>query len=121
MKKKRISEDDVRIGQRIRAARLSHRMSQSAFGEYLGVSFQQVQKYETGTNRVAGSRLISIGHLFNVSVGHLLGEDADAPVENEVLTALATPGGHDLAASFNQLPIERRRLLVEIAKAMVQL
>ncbi len=119
--KKRISDDDVRIGQRIKSARLARGISQSNLGEMLGVTFQQVQKYETGTNRVSGSRLIAIGSMLDVSVGSLLGEDAHNPVGDGVLTALATPGGHALATSFNQLPADRQRLLVQIAEAMVPL
>ena len=115
---KRISEDDVKIGQRLKVARLSVGMSQEKLGEYLGLSFQQIQKYESGANRVSGSRLLSIGHLFNVSVGHLLGEDTHQPVSDDIMTALASPGGHDLAASFNKLPVDQRRLLVDVARAM---
>ena len=44
---------DIRVGQRIRAYRLDRRMSQSALGDKIGVSFQQIQKYERGTNRVS--------------------------------------------------------------------
>lgn len=117
---KRISEEDARIGQRLKAARLARKMSQTDLGAALGITFQQIQKYEKGINRVSGARLISVGAVLDVSVGHLLGEDAHDPMSDEVMTALATPGGHDLAASFNKLPVAQRRLLVDVARAMAQ-
>lgn len=51
---------DVYVGKRVREARASRGMSQSALAEKLGVSFQQVQKYEKGTNRIGSSRLWDI-------------------------------------------------------------
>lgn len=117
-KRRKSSEYDVRIGQRLRAARLARKLSQQTLAEKLGISFQQVQKYELGVNRVSGSRLITIGGLLGISVGHLLGEDSHAPVADDVMTALSCPGGHDLAAIFNKLPVDRRRLLIDVARAM---
>lgn len=116
----KVSEDDVRIGQRLRAARLARKLSQQTLAEELGVSFQQVQKYEIGVNRVSGSRLITIGALLGISVGHLLGEDSHDPVADDVMTALACPGGHELASCFNKLPAARRRLLIDVARAMAE-
>jgi transcriptional regulator with XRE-family HTH domain len=51
---------DVHVGKRVREARASRGMSQSTLAEKLGISFQQVQKYEKGTNRIGGSRLWDI-------------------------------------------------------------
>lgn len=117
---KKVSDDDAKIGQRLRAARLARKLSQTELATSLGVSFQQVQKYESGTNRVSGVRLIQVGTTLGVSVGHLLGEDATDPVADDIMTALASPGGHDLAASFNKLPLDQRRLLVDVARAMAK-
>lgn len=115
---KLISEEDARIGKRIRAARLARGFSQEKLAEPLNLTFQQVQKYENGINRVSGSRLVVIASMLGVSVGHLVGEDAHEPETNDVLSALSSPGGHELAVRFNRLSDARRKLLVEIAGAM---
>jgi len=59
---------DRLIGSRIRAARLQMGLSQTELGDALGITFQQVQKYEKGTNRVSASRLYKIGHLLNMDI-----------------------------------------------------
>ncbi len=79
---KRLSETtaqmDCAIGSRIRSIRLLRGMSQMALAERLGITFQQVQKYEKGTNRVAASTLIIISGALQVSPMELLGLEADA-------------------------------------------
>ncbi|MEZ5996454.1 MAG: helix-turn-helix transcriptional regulator [Hyphomonadaceae bacterium] len=61
---------DVWIGQRIRARRLDIGMGQERLAELLGVTFQQVQKYEKGRNRVAASRLFDIAAALDVEVAY---------------------------------------------------
>lgn len=78
MTKKFATTVDVEIGQRIRAARLRIGMSQEKLGEALGITFQQVQKYEKGTNRCAGSRLASVAKALGVPASSLLGETESA-------------------------------------------
>ncbi|WP_412064014.1 helix-turn-helix domain-containing protein [Rhizobium sp. SYY.PMSO] len=69
---------DCAIGSRIRSIRLLRGMSQMALAERLGITFQQVQKYEKGTNRVAASTLVIISGALQVSPMELLGLEADA-------------------------------------------
>jgi transcriptional regulator with XRE-family HTH domain len=64
---------DAEIGSRIRAIRLDRGMSQKTLGDHLGLTFQQVQKYEKGTNRVAGGRIQQIAAIFKVNTDQLLG------------------------------------------------
>ena len=59
---------DVELGKRIRLRRIEMKMSQSELGEKLGVTFQQVQKYEKGANRVGASRLQQIATALNVDI-----------------------------------------------------
>ena len=59
---------DVYVGRRVREARAARGMSQSALAEKLGVSFQQVQKYEKGTNRIGSSRLWDICSVVDVPI-----------------------------------------------------
>ncbi len=59
---------DVHVGKRIRERRVSLGMSQTDIGEYLGLTFQQIQKYERGANRISASKLWTLSHFFEVSV-----------------------------------------------------
>lgn len=65
---KRISDVDREVGARVKAVRNHLRMSQSALAAKIGVTFQQVQKYEKGTNRVGASRLQRIADALGVNV-----------------------------------------------------
>lgn len=72
---------DVHVGARIRQRRLSLGMSQEKLAKPLGLTFQQVQKYERGANRVGASRLFKIAGLLEVSVMHFYeGVDPDGKV-----------------------------------------
>lgn len=63
---------DIEIGKAIRKTRLLSRLSQSDLGAGIGVSFQQVQKYEKGTNRVSASMLTDIARVLHVDVRSFL-------------------------------------------------
>ncbi len=93
---------DVHIGRRVRERRVAMGLSQSELAEGLGISFQQVQKYESGANRISGSRLWDIAQLLQVPVGHFF-EGLDPSLE------LADAGGEEQ-------PIDRQTL--EIARAV---
>ena len=80
---------DTHVGQRVRTRRLMLGMSQSNVADALGITFQQLQKYEKGVNRISASRLQHIAHIFQVPVTfffegapHVPGEEraqSDAP------------------------------------------
>lgn len=63
---------DKAIGGRLKMYRQRANISQTALGKHLGVSFQQVQKYENGTNRISAATLIKISRALNVPVGELM-------------------------------------------------
>jgi len=81
--KKKPNPIDVHVGSRIRLRRNMLGMSQEKLGELLGITFQQIQKYEKGSNRVGASRLQAISAILNVPVAFFF---EDAPGENR-------PGG----------------------------
>jgi transcriptional regulator with XRE-family HTH domain len=62
---------DLHVGERVRMYRVKARISQTALGEHLGITFQQVQKYERGVNRIGASRLQQISEMLNIPVGAL--------------------------------------------------
>jgi transcriptional regulator with XRE-family HTH domain len=79
-KKRRPNSADSQIGESIRAHRLAAGMSQGDLAKRLGVSFQQVQKYEKGANRVGAGRLPQIADTFGVPIGALFKGTVDAPL-----------------------------------------
>jgi transcriptional regulator with XRE-family HTH domain len=72
---KAMMQTDVDIGNRVRSLRIKRGMSQEVLAEALGLTFQQVQKYEKGTNRISGSRLVDLARQLKVPVAALFGED----------------------------------------------
>src|SRR6266853_5500941 len=94
------------VGKRVRMRRMMLGMSQAKLGDALGITFQQVQKYEKGTNRISAGRLQHISETFQVPVEfffegapHPRGQHSaqtDAPSPQFVSDYLATPDGHKL-------------------------
>jgi transcriptional regulator with XRE-family HTH domain len=74
---------DVMVGARIRIFRTHCGMSQSDLAEKIGVAFQQVQKYEKGTNRVGASRLSRIAAVLGVSIGELFEASGEKPADSK--------------------------------------
>ena len=68
---------EIEMGKKIRLRRVEQRLSQSVLGEKLGVSFQQIQKYEKGANRVGASRLQQIATALDVSVTFFYDSDGE--------------------------------------------
>ncbi len=77
-------------------------MSQEKLGEALGLTFQQVQKYEKGANRIGASRMIEIAHALGTTVASLVGETAGGTSALE-LPMMATALGQRLALAFGQI------------------
>jgi transcriptional regulator with XRE-family HTH domain len=111
---------EIAIGARMRTRRRQLGLSQSDLAERLGVSFQQVQKYERGANRVAASTLLSAASALGVTIGWLVGEDPSLDAGDEdIFNALSRPGALELLAAFNQIPDSRaRQALVSLAREM---
>src|SRR5580692_10124503 len=72
---------DVAVGARVRIRRRWLGLSQTQLANALGITFQQVQKYERGANRVSASMLVKIAAKLETTVAALVGEDGQAPVE----------------------------------------
>jgi transcriptional regulator with XRE-family HTH domain len=96
---------DVEVGQRIRIQRLASGLSQSELAERIGVTFQQVQKYEKGTNRVGAGRLTRIARVLNVPVGSFFDgrEEIDQVARQGLespLAAMAQPYAYRLLRAY---------------------
>ncbi len=112
---------DREVGQRIRAQRLICKMSQEELGDRVGITFQQIQKYEKGTNRVAAGRLIRIAEILEVPVNFLMEGDkstsGSAEQVNSALSFLKTAGAVRLLRAYNQIGAsEIRQALVDLAE-----
>jgi len=114
---------DRKVGQRVRSRRLEIGMSQERLAELLGVTFQQVQKYEKGVNRIAVSRLWDIANALELSVCRFfdgLGARGVAEGRQEYVDdALATPEGAQLMALFASIKSQKlRRKVVELVRTL---
>lgn len=117
---------DQHVGARMRLRRSELEMSQSELGEKLGVTFQQVQKYERGTNRVGASRLYKLAHELGVDVKYFfkgldvagasnIGDQSDAVYE-----FIASPDGITLATVFQRIGNTTvRRRLIDLMRDLV--
>ena len=100
---------DFAIGARIHARRRQLNLSQGDLAESLGVSFQQVQKYERGVNRVSGSTLVAAAAALSTSVGWLVGEEGESAQSDDVFRALSTPGALELLHAYARIAAPRTR------------
>ena len=82
MNSRRVQDSDIAIGERIRARRHQIDMSQQELGGSLGVSFQQIQKYEKGVNRLSSGRLIHLANVLQCSVTDLIGGGGKDPIRS---------------------------------------
>ena len=109
---------DVHVGQRIRQRRWMVGMTQQQLGNKVGIKFQQIQKYETGTNRVSASRLWDIAAALDVSVSFFF-----EGLEGQVGTAahgdiLTDKEALDLVRAYYAIPETQRRRLFDLARVL---
>jgi transcriptional regulator with XRE-family HTH domain len=129
MAKKTPNPIDKHVGSRVRMRRMMLGMSQEKLGDALGLTFQQVQKYEKGTNRIGASRLQQISHILQVPVsfffegaptganGALGGGLSEAPSPAYVSDFLATSDGLSLTKSFMRIKNGKlRRRIVDLVE-----
>jgi len=129
MIKKAPNPIDKHVGSRVRMRRMMLSMSQEKLGDALGLTFQQVQKYEKGSNRIGASRLQQISLILQVPVSFFFegappppgGETGfeDAPSPSYVTDFLATSDGLTLVKAFMRIPNSKlRRRIVELVEEM---
>jgi transcriptional regulator with XRE-family HTH domain len=121
---------DVHVGSRIRMRRQLINMSQERLGELLGITFQQVQKYEKGANRISASRMFFTAKILGVPVQFffegLPGGEGDSVLREGIATdeytsALMTTEGVQLAKAFRDADnTTKRKLIVGMAKLIAE-
>ncbi|WP_291728680.1 helix-turn-helix transcriptional regulator [Leisingera sp. F5] len=114
---------DVHVGKRIRHRRWLIGMTQQQLAEQVGIKFQQIQKYETGANRVSASRLWDISDALEVPVSFFfegLQEEGKAPAEKASVPEdlMGDKEALDLVRSYYAIPENQRRRLFELARVL---
>ncbi len=121
MHKKSPSPVDQHVGRRIRMRRMMIGLSQEKLGAALGLTFQQVQKYEKGSNRIGASRLLQIAGVLGVGVEYfyegLPQVASEAPRHEAMLEFLTIPESERLVRNFVELKDEvARRKVTELVE-----
>ncbi|WP_424959218.1 helix-turn-helix domain-containing protein [Hyphomicrobium sp. 1Nfss2.1] len=128
---RRANPVDVHVGGRVRLRRMLLGMSQEKLGEHLGLTFQQVQKYEKGINRIGASRLFDLSQVLGVPVqffyeelvvssmdGNPAGGFAERPAESYAAEFLGSRDGLELNKAFARITDPRvRRSIVDLVRA----
>lgn len=130
---RRANPMDVHVGSRVRLRRMLLGMSQEKLGEHLGLTFQQVQKYEKGVNRIGASRLFDLAKVLGVPVQFFYDEApvgvvgaseaqpgfAEQPDETYVVDFLGTREGLELNKAFARIADPKvRRSIVELVRSL---
>lgn len=110
------SKIDKDLGERIRMSRLERNMSQQRLGEHLGVSFQQIQKYEKGVNRVSPAALTKIAEALHTTTNALLTGNPDLPpsATGPGMLFLTTSMGVTIAKAWQHIPAEQQRIITNL-------
>lgn len=102
----------------VRTRRLEMHLSQTELADRLGLSFQQIQKYEKGINRIGAARLASIAIVLNTNVAYFVGDEGRALQISETDKFMATREGIDLAETMLKLRADLRRTVIDIARRL---
>ena len=123
---------DVHVGGRVRFRRMLLGMSQEKLGEKLGLTFQQIQKYEKGINRIGASRLFDLAQVLGVSVQFFYEEAptadasqllpagfAEKPAEGSIVEFLRSRDGLELNKAFVRISdVKARRAIVDLVRSL---
>ncbi len=115
---------DIQVGRLVRARRLAIGMPQTELAEALGLTFQQIQKYERGANRISAANLFEIARKLDVPLASLF-EGLDGSGEgqsplSEYTDFIELPGSQTLAQSYVGLTAKQRKMLVDLARSMAE-
>jgi transcriptional regulator with XRE-family HTH domain len=115
---------DIALGAAVRIRRRTIGLSQEALADQCGVSFQQIQKYENGTNRISFSRLVQISRALRCRVTDLTdvfdGPDSETVQDVDLLTRMRTPGALELLSAYERLAPDARSSLLSLLRSLTQ-
>jgi len=113
---------DIAVGKRVRLRRLQLSMSQSELAEQLGVAFQQVQKYETGANRISCSKLTEMAKALDSPITFFFSDENEHHTEMNLADKLDLAymkDGLRLITAFGQIEKKKRKKLLALIEGMV--
>lgn len=125
--KKKPNPVDIHVGSRVRLRRTMLGMSQEKLGESLGITFQQIQKYEKGSNRIGASRLqrisevltVPVSFFFEDLVGSAQGGLQEPPGSDYVVDFLSTSEGLQLNRAFVKIGDAKvRRRIIDLVRSL---
>ena len=123
---KKANPIDIQVGNRVRIRRMLIGMSQERLGDTLGLTFQQVQKYEKGINRIGAGRLFEIARILGVPIDYFydgVGADEEGPAEETppVMAFVSSGEGLQLSLAFMKIrdPKVRKRVL-DLVKSLAE-
>ncbi|MFS0739866.1 helix-turn-helix transcriptional regulator [Brevundimonas sp. 3P9-tot-E] len=111
--KRSATEFDKELGAQVRNARVGARMTQSELGAAIGVTFQQIQKYEHGANRISASMLLQLSQALNVDFSAAVALEGARP-SSEVRSGEE----ERLLADFARLDVVRQRLVLDLVRTL---
>jgi transcriptional regulator with XRE-family HTH domain len=113
---------DIALGAAVRIRRRTIGLSQEALAEQCGVSFQQIQKYENGSNRISFSRLVQVARALRCRVTDLMdvfdGADSETAEDLDLLTRMRVPGAVELLTGFEKLTPEVRGSVLNLVRTL---
>jgi transcriptional regulator with XRE-family HTH domain len=121
---RRADSRDAEVGRRVRSRRLECRLSQTELADRIGVTFQQVQKYEKGVNRIGAGRLQRISEALEVPISFFFGNQngtssRDQGASESVFGFMQTSGSVRIVKAFHKIKSRKaRQLLVEMAEEL---
>jgi len=129
--KKQANPIDIQVGNRVRIRRMLIGMSQERLGDLLGLTFQQVQKYEKGVNRIGAGRLFEVSRILNVPIdffyegveGRLAGQPGMAEPEGAppVMEFVSSGEGLQLSLAFMKIKDAKvRKRVLDLVKSLAQ-
>jgi transcriptional regulator with XRE-family HTH domain len=125
--KKQTNPIDVQVGNRVRIRRMLIGMSQEKLGDLLGLTFQQVQKYEKGVNRIGAGRLYEVARILNVPVDFFYegvassGPDPDPEAGPPVMEFVSSGEGLQLVLAFMKIKEARvRKRVLDLVKSLAE-
>ena len=123
MAKKQANPIDIQVGNRVRIRRMLIGMSQEKLGDHLGLTFQQVQKYEKGVNRIGAGRLFEVSRILNVPVDFFYeGVSAAGQPESDgapVMEFVSSGEGLQLALAFMKIKDAKvRKRMLDLVKSL---
>ena len=114
---------DKHVGKRLRQRRWLVGMTQQQLAEHVGIKFQQIQKYETGANRVSASRLWDIASTLDVSINFFfdgLQAEKGVKIQSDAMPSdlMGDKEALDLVRSYYAIPENQRRRLFDLARVL---